>query len=115
MKNLSERIIEILKETKRVSEADIARALIEYARSGSGKLRDVLVKMNLITEKELLSLVSVELKIPFLNLSKYKIDPEVGKVVPERAQLPSGITFVRCQADTMRPASRSNISTYANI
>lgn len=84
MKNLSERIIEILKETKRISEADIQKALSEYAKDNSGKLRDVLVRMGLITEKELMSLLSVELKVPFLNLTKYKISPDIAKAVPEK-------------------------------
>ena len=33
MKNLSERIVEILKQSKRISEEDIQKALVEYAKS----------------------------------------------------------------------------------
>lgn len=84
MKNLSERIVEILKKSKRISEEDIQKALIEYAKTTNGKLRDVLVKMNLISDKELTSMLSEELKIPFLNLAKYKIDPEIAKMIPEK-------------------------------
>ncbi len=84
MKNLSERIVEVLKQSKRISEADIQKALVEYAKDGNGKLRDVLVRMGLITDKELTSLLSAELKIPFLNLAKYKIDPELFCLIPEK-------------------------------
>ncbi len=84
MKNLSERIVEILKQSKRISEEDIQKALIEYAKNTNGKLRDVLVKMNLISDKELTSLLSQELKIPFLNLAKYKVDAEIAKTIPEK-------------------------------
>ena len=84
MKNLSERIVEVLKSSKRINEADITRALVEYAKDSKGKLRDVLVRMGLITDKELTSLLSAELKIPFLNLAKYKIDPEIVKMIPEK-------------------------------
>src|SRR3989338_7668751 len=84
MKNLSERIVEILKQSKRISEEDIQKALLEYAKNGNGKLRDVLVRMNLISDKELTSLLSAELKIPFLNLAKYKIDPEIVRLIPEK-------------------------------
>ncbi len=83
-KNLSERVIEALKASKRLTDADIQKALAEYAKNTSGKLRDVLVRMGLVSEKELMSLLSVELKIPFLNLSKYKIDPQLAKLVPEK-------------------------------
>ena len=84
MKNLSERIVEVLKQSKRISETDIQKALVEYAKDGSGKLRDVLVRMGLISDKELTSLLSAELKIPFLNLAKYKIDPEILRLIPEK-------------------------------
>jgi len=83
-RNLSERVIELLKETGKVSEADIQRALAQYSKEEGGKLRDVFVKMGLISERELLSLVSVELKIPFLNLNKIKINPELSRLVPEK-------------------------------
>ncbi len=85
MKNLSERIVEVLKTSKRISEADIQKALIEYAKDGTnGKLRNVLVRMGLISDKELTSLLSEELKVPFLNLAKFKIDGEIVKMIPEK-------------------------------
>src|SRR5262245_40894849 len=84
MKNLSERIVEVLKASKRISEADIQKALVEYAKSGTGKLRDVLVQMGLISDKELTALLSAELKVPFINLAKYKIDPDIAHLVPEK-------------------------------
>src|SRR3989338_8685015 len=84
MKNLSERIIEVLKSSKRISDEDIEKALAQYAKNGQGKLRDVLVSMNLISEKELISLLSVELKVPFLNLAKVKIEPDIAKCIPEK-------------------------------
>ncbi len=84
MRNVSERIVEALKSSKRINEADIARALAEYAKDSKGKLRDVLVRMGLISDKELTSLLSAVLKIPFLNLAKYKIDPEIAKIIPEK-------------------------------
>jgi len=84
MKNLSERIIEVLKNTKRIKTTDIQKALELYSKEEKGKLRDVLVRMGLITEKELISLLSMELEIPFLNLSKYKIKPELAQIIPEK-------------------------------
>ncbi|MBI4431903.1 MAG: Flp pilus assembly complex ATPase component TadA [Candidatus Omnitrophica bacterium] len=84
MKNLSERVIEVLKKSKRLSEEDLQKALMVYAKEGRGKLRDVLVHLGLITEKELLSLLSEELKVPFLNLAKYKVNQELAKLIPEK-------------------------------
>ncbi len=84
MANLTDRIITVLKETNRISQADIDKALTVYAKEGKGKLKDILVRMELITEKELLSLLSGELRIPFLNLSKYKVIYELASLVPEK-------------------------------
>lgn len=83
MKNLSERIVEVLKKSHRVSDGDIQKALEIYAKEG-GKLTDVFVKMGIMTEKEIVSLIGDELNMPFLNLTKYKIDPEIGKIIPEK-------------------------------
>ena len=81
--NLSERIIEVLKKNNRISEADIQKALALYAQDEGSNLRDIIVRMGVISEKELLSLLSVELNIPFLNLAKYKIEPKVAAIIPE--------------------------------
>ena len=84
MKNISERIIEALKKSNRISEADIQKALAVYAKEGGGKLADVLVRMELITENELISILGDELNMPFLNLAKYKLDADLGQMVPEK-------------------------------
>lgn len=84
MKNLSECIIEVLKRSKRLRDEDIQKALLLYATEGAESLRDVLVRMGLISEKELMSLIGVELKIPFLNLAKFKVTPEVLAVLTEK-------------------------------
>ena len=84
MKNLSERILEALKKSKRISDADIQKALAIYTKEEGGKLADVLVRMDLISEKELISILGDELSMPFLNLAKYKIDADVGRMIPEK-------------------------------
>ncbi len=104
MRNLSERIIEVLKESKRVSEQDIVKALAIYAKEEGGKLRDVLVRMGLISEKELLSLVSAELKVPFLNLTKYKINTELGHLIPEKIARKHQIVPISRIGDTLTVA-----------
>ncbi len=83
MKSLGERIREVLKDTKRISEADVQKALGIYAKEEKGKLRDVFVRMGLLSEKEILSLLNVELKIPLVNLSEHKVNPFIAKSIPE--------------------------------
>jgi len=84
MANISARIIQALKDTRHVTQADIDKALTIYGQEGGGKLKDIFVRLGLVTEKELLSILSAELKIPFLSLSKYKINHDLGKLVPEK-------------------------------
>ncbi len=84
IKNLSERVAEVLKKSKRVSEEDIQKGLAVLAKTQGGKLTDVLVSMGVITEKEVVSLLGEDLNMPFLNLTRYKIDTDVGKIIPEK-------------------------------
>ncbi|HXV18960.1 MAG TPA: ATPase, T2SS/T4P/T4SS family, partial [Candidatus Omnitrophota bacterium] len=84
MPNIGERIIAILKETDRISKTDVDRVLAAYSRDNSVQLKDVLVKMGLITEKELLWVLSRELSMPFISLPRLKVSPELGRLIPEK-------------------------------
>lgn len=83
MINVNERILEILKTSQKISLADADKILASCAKEGKGKLREKLVRMGIVSEKEWVSLLSNELKIPFLNLSKYKLPAELVKILPE--------------------------------
>ncbi len=80
---LHEKLIEILKESKLVSEKDLAQAIDKQKREG-GNLGKLLVDKEAISQKDLAALLSSELNIPVLNLSRFKIDPKVVKLIPEK-------------------------------
>ncbi len=82
--NLTERLLALLQEEKQLSDADIKKIQAAYNNGHGGKFQDVLIRLNIVTEKEFVSLLSGELKIPFLNLGRYKLDPEICKMVPEK-------------------------------
>lgn len=82
-KTLKDKIIKTLIETQKVSKEDIEDAMILQKRRGIS-LEKALVEKGLIKEKDLLVLLVRELNIPFINLSKYKIDPSLQEVIPER-------------------------------
>ena len=84
MKNLSQKIRDVLNDTKRITEADVQKALVLYSKEEKGRLRDVFVRMGLLSEKEILTLLNVELKIPLLNLAETKINPFIAKAIPEK-------------------------------
>lgn len=65
-----------------ISKADIEKAEEEANQSGQ-RLGDVLISKGLIKEDDLLRLQAYILGVPFINLEKEKIDPEILRIIPE--------------------------------
>jgi len=82
MATLKENIIEILVKSKRLQAGQIEKALDIQKRKGI-PLRRVFIEEGFISEEELLSLLSNQLFIPILRLTKFKFDPEIIKLIPE--------------------------------
>ena len=80
MSSLRERLQEILIKNKLISEDDLKLAL-QVQKEHGGKLSDCLVKLNLINEKDLLIALSEGLGFPPISLSRFKIEPEVLKLI----------------------------------
>src|SRR3989338_5289960 len=83
MQTLKENIIEILLNSKKLSEDQLNKALL-IQKQKQVPLRMVLIDQGVISEEELLSLLSKRLYVPTLHLAKYKFDPDVIKLIPER-------------------------------
>jgi len=83
MQTLRENIIEILIKSKRLTKEQIEEA-VKLQRQKQIPLRKILIEKGYISEDDLLSLLSRQLYIPTLHLTKYKFDPEVVKIIPER-------------------------------
>ena len=64
-----------------ISEDQLKEALILQRREG-GRLGTNLVKLGHITEEKLVGFLSRQYGVPAINLSDYKIDPSVLKLVP---------------------------------
>ncbi len=82
-KPLKEKIIDILVESKNIKKDDLDSA-IQLQKERGISLDKILLEKGLITEQELLILLAKELSIPPIDLSKYKIDPELLSMIPER-------------------------------
>lgn len=83
MQGLKENIIDILLQSKRLSKEQLDQAIV-LQKEKRLPLRKVLTEFKFISDEELLSLLSEQLYIPTLHLAKYKFDPEVTKLIPER-------------------------------
>lgn len=80
---LKKKLKEILIENKLISEKDLKSAL-KIQKEKGGQLSKILVDQGMITQKDLMVCLGQQLGIPPINLSKYRIDPEVIKLIPER-------------------------------
>ncbi|RCK80279.1 MAG: Type IV fimbrial assembly, ATPase PilB [Candidatus Ozemobacter sibiricus] len=65
-----------------INEEQLQQALALQKKSGK-RLGAVLVEMHLVTEHDIVQILSKQLKIPFIDLSNYLIDPVIAKLVPE--------------------------------
>ncbi len=78
---MSEKLGEILVKKGVITQAQLQKALEEQKRVG-GKIGNILIKLGFINEETLISFLSKQYGIPFVNLSEYDIDPELIKFVP---------------------------------
>lgn len=76
------RLGDLLVENKLISEAQLNAALDEQKKTHR-KLGKTLIDLGFIAELELLTLLSQQLNIPYLNLKQHTIDPETFKRIPE--------------------------------
>jgi len=80
------RIGELLLKEKRISPEQLQEAL-NYQRQNGGKLGFNLIKLGLVKDEEITSLLSKQYGVPSISLQKFEIDPAVIKLVPaETAQ-----------------------------
>jgi len=78
-----EKLIEALKESKLLNEKQLKKAL-DISKKKGGNLGAILIEQDLIKEKDLAFLLSSSLNLPVLNLSRFKIDSEIIKLIPEK-------------------------------
>lgn len=83
MQTLKDNIVDILLKSKQVTPEQLEKALGLQKEKGV-PLRRVLIEQGIISEETLLSLLSAQLYMPTLHLAKYKFDPAIINLIPER-------------------------------
>ncbi|MGH8596402.1 MAG: MSHA biogenesis protein MshE, partial [Gammaproteobacteria bacterium] len=76
------RIGDLLVENKIISQAQLETALADQKKTGR-KLGQILVENGYLREESLLSFLSQQLKIPFVELAHFKFEPQISKLLPE--------------------------------
>ena len=80
------RIGELLLKEKRITPDQLQEAL-NYQKANGGKLGYHLVKLGIVQDEEITSLLSKQYGVPSINLTEFEIDPSVIRLVPaETAQ-----------------------------
>ncbi len=74
------KLTEFLLERKIVTQETLGQALARLKEKG-GRLSHILVEMGIISEKDLVALLSENLEIPPMDLSRLEIDPSMSKIL----------------------------------
>jgi MSHA biogenesis protein MshE len=76
------RLGDLLVQNNLIDDDQLQKALSEQRNTGR-KLGATLVSMGLVTEFQLLELLSEHLQVPLINLSEYKVNPNAVRLLPE--------------------------------
>lgn len=80
---IRKRIGDLLIDAGLITEAQLQEAL-RIQKTGKEKLGDVFLNMGTITEQQLIEALEFQLGIPHVQLHRYKIDPSLLGLIPER-------------------------------
>ncbi len=110
-KTLKDRLIKILFEKGLLDEAKLEKAKKEQKTKG-GKLSDILVKLNLVKQEDLMVVLSQQLKIPLMKLSKFNVTPEITKIIPRKIAAHYQIIPISKIADTLTVAMADPLNIF---
>lgn len=66
-----------------IVNAEQMQNISQIARQGSKKVEEVLVEEGLVTTNDLVRALSIQLRVPLIDLKRHTISPEILKLVPE--------------------------------
>ena len=112
MASVKDNVIEILIKNNLITKEQLDEALFIHKEQGI-PLRKVLISKKLISEDILLSLFSRQLYVPTLHLSKYKFDPGVVALVPERMARLYNLIPLSKIGDTLTVAMSDPLNVFA--
>ena len=83
IKTFRDKIADLLISGNLVSKKDLDKAL-EIQKKSQQSLAKILVEEGFVSQKDLMIVMSRQLNIPPIDLSKYKIDKSLTQLIPER-------------------------------
>ncbi|MGA2774644.1 MAG: GspE/PulE family protein [Candidatus Omnitrophota bacterium] len=112
MASIKENVIGLLLKNNLLTREQLDEALLIQKEKGV-PLRKVLISQKLISEETLLSLFSRQLYMPTLHLSKYRFDPVVVSLVPERMARLYNLIPLSKIGDTLTVAMSDPLNVFA--
>lgn len=112
MPTLKEKITKILLEKKLLKPSDLESAL-SIQREKGGALSDILVRLGLVLKDDLMVIMSEELGIPLINLSHYKVEGNVIKLIPKKIARHYKIIPVSIMGATLTVAMADPLNVFA--
>src|SRR3989338_6359261 len=109
---IRERLIDVLLESKILSREQLAKALEAQKRQG-GKLSGILISLGFISERDLIAALSKSINVPPINLSRFKIDPNVIKLIPENVARHYQLIAVSRMGDSLTVAMSNPLNVFA--
>ena len=83
-KSIRNKIIKSLLENKLVDEDRLKAIQDEKKQDAESDLIKRMIESDVVSDKDLLVVLSQELNIPPINISRVTLDPEVMNLVPEK-------------------------------
>ncbi|MBN1869973.1 MAG: Flp pilus assembly complex ATPase component TadA [Candidatus Omnitrophica bacterium] len=83
MATIKDKILKTLIDAQKLTKKEVNEAIALQKKKKIG-LDKALIETGHIKEQDLMAVLVRELNIPFINLSKYKIDPALQSAIPER-------------------------------
>lgn len=82
MSSLKDRIKQILERDHLISSEELETALAEQKKTGE-ELSKILIRLKMIDEDTLTQVLSEGLSLPPISIARFKVDPEVIKLIPK--------------------------------
>jgi type IV pilus assembly protein PilB len=112
MVSLKERLNRLLIESGILDEKQF-HTVLEIQRQRGGRLSDIIIEIAQIKKEQLNLILSQGLSLPLIDLKKYKIDPEISKIIPQNLAMYYRIIPISKIADTLTVAMADPLDIFA--
>lgn len=112
MGSFKQRIASVLVEQGVAPKEQMKALLAEASHNGRG-FGQILIERGVITEAKLMEILSKDLGFPMISLAKYRIDPAVAQLIPERMARQYHLVALNRRGDQLMVAMADPLNIFA--